>query len=287
MGRHAVPIEHYSDRLNRVADYVDTHIASPIALSELARLAAFSLNHFRRIFSEWAGESPGDYVLHRRLDVSAALLTYMPGLPVGEIARRCGFNSAESYSRAFRQHFRMTPSEWRGGGHVRWDALLNPQPAVPHLLWDVQVKEMARTRVLYLRKIGSYYDQDKEYWLRLWTLVLQLGLGKPRLYGSGLDNPAVTPPARCRFDLCAEIPESLALPPEVSSKYIGGGLYAIVNFAGPKSEMEGHWRWMLNDWLPHSGFHYGQGACIERHLTYPSEMDLVNCELCVPLERHS
>jgi AraC family transcriptional regulator len=70
----------------RVQEYIDQHLAEPLALGELAALAALSEYHFARMFRSSFGMPPHQYLLARRLEQACRLLRGSH-LPLGEIAR--------------------------------------------------------------------------------------------------------------------------------------------------------------------------------------------------------
>lgn len=102
--------------MNKVLDHIDRHLDAQLNLPGLAGIAHFSPYHFHRIFAAWMGETLGDYVRRRRLEVAALRLRHHKRKPVLEIALSVGPASGEAFSRAFKLHFGHTPSAWRAGG---------------------------------------------------------------------------------------------------------------------------------------------------------------------------
>jgi AraC family transcriptional regulator len=82
------------------------------ALSARARLSPF---HLHRMFAAVAGETPKQFTLRLRLSRAAALLL-SSGDSVLNIALSCGFMSHETFTRAFRRRFGMTPRAYRARG---------------------------------------------------------------------------------------------------------------------------------------------------------------------------
>jgi AraC family transcriptional regulator len=66
------------------------------------------------------GETLGDFLRRRRLEWSAHALLADRRETVLATALDCGFASGEVFARAFRQHFGMTPTDWRNGGDTQW-----------------------------------------------------------------------------------------------------------------------------------------------------------------------
>lgn len=99
-------------RLKRVLDHVDAALADPITLTDLAQVAGLSRFHFSRAFHSAVGEPPLTYVTRRRVEVARDLLRGTE-LPLSEIARRTGFNSAAYFSTAFKRRTGLNPSLFR------------------------------------------------------------------------------------------------------------------------------------------------------------------------------
>src|SRR6266852_4634364 len=103
----------YDGRMHRVLEHIDRRLDQPLDLETLADVAFFSPYHFHRLFSAWMGETLGDYLRRRRLEVAAMRLAAQPRLSVLEVSLSVGFGSAEAFARAFKAHFKYSPTSWR------------------------------------------------------------------------------------------------------------------------------------------------------------------------------
>ncbi len=279
--------EHYAKRLHRVLHYVDGHLTQRILLPELAAQAAFSPYHFHRIFCQWQGETPQAYIRRRRLERAAALLRYGKDVYVMEIAPQCGFTSVEAFDRAFLQYFGMTPGQWRKGGYLAWQVQSAPQQALAVNLQfeQVKVQRFVSQAVLYQRKLGAYREGEAALWQHIEKTAHQHHLKPQIAFGIGIDDPAVTPEAHCRFDACIALPEQADLPVHLPQKTIAGGMYAVLPYHGKPGQTEGHWLWLLQQWLPNSLYRVGQHPCFERYPAGIPHGDEVRSELCLPVVR--
>lgn len=103
----------YISRINRVIDYIQKNLDKKLPLSELAGIAAFSPFHFHRIFRGLVGEGLSEYITRLRLQYAAHHLKYHPADSITEIALNCGFASSAGFSRAFKQFYGLSPSQFR------------------------------------------------------------------------------------------------------------------------------------------------------------------------------
>ena len=111
----------YERRIHRVTAHIDQHLDQALDLEALAAVANFSAFHFHRLFRAWTGETLGDYLRRRRVEIGALRLVTQPSSTVLEVALAVGFGSGEAFARAFRQRFGATPSVWReqrNSGHA-------------------------------------------------------------------------------------------------------------------------------------------------------------------------
>jgi AraC family transcriptional regulator len=98
--------------IERAIDYMQKHFSENISLEQLSGYCFVSPFHFSRIFKNILRTSPHKYLLQIRLAHAKILLT-STSRPVVDIAFDCGFNSLEHFATAYRQRFRMSPSEQR------------------------------------------------------------------------------------------------------------------------------------------------------------------------------
>lgn len=102
-------------RLRVVLDHVEQHLADPISVDDLARVAGMSPYHFSRTFKATVGESPHRFVMAQRVRRAEMLLTETD-VTLAEIALRTGFSSQSHMNAAFRRLRAITPSRLRANG---------------------------------------------------------------------------------------------------------------------------------------------------------------------------
>src|SRR3982074_2287496 len=103
----------YDGRMHRVLEHIDRQLDQPLDLETLAEVAHFSPFHFHRLFSAWMGETLGDYLRRRRVEIAATRLVAQPRVSVLQLALSVGFGSAEAFARAFKKRFGCSPTLWR------------------------------------------------------------------------------------------------------------------------------------------------------------------------------
>jgi len=101
-----------SDVVADVIKYIRQHIHEPIDRETLAAVAGFSVPHFHRVFTAQVGESAISYVRRLRLERAARKLR-MGAVDITEVALAAGYDSHAAFSKAFKQQFGLSPSEFR------------------------------------------------------------------------------------------------------------------------------------------------------------------------------
>ncbi len=108
--------QEYIARINRVIDHIEKNLDGEISADQLASIANFSRFHFHRIFSAIVGETLFQFIQRLRLEKAATQLANQPNKTVTEILYDCGFSGPSVFTRAFKELFGMTPTQWRTSG---------------------------------------------------------------------------------------------------------------------------------------------------------------------------
>ncbi len=99
---------------NRVADYLEEHLAESLSLATLAELARLSPFHFARAFKRSFGMPPHRYLVSRRMERAKRLLAD-DAASITQIGRAVGFAETSSFTSAFRKHAGVAPTVFRRG----------------------------------------------------------------------------------------------------------------------------------------------------------------------------
>ncbi len=103
----------YIQRVNAIIDFIDANLNTDLSLESLSEMAAFSPFHFHRIFLEITGETPNTFITRKRVEKIASILLVGTDEPLNDLAYRYGFSCGNSFSRAFRKFYGVTPSQYR------------------------------------------------------------------------------------------------------------------------------------------------------------------------------
>ena len=99
----------YLKRMNAALDYIESNLDGEIDYKIVANLACCSVFHFRRIFSFIADVPLSEYIRRRKMTL-AALELKRSNVKIIDLAIKYGYESADSFSRAFQELHGIKPS---------------------------------------------------------------------------------------------------------------------------------------------------------------------------------
>jgi AraC-like DNA-binding protein len=104
-----------SERLNRAIRFMNSHLTSPLQLTDIAREAGLSPQAFSRFFHKFMGLPFVDYVNSLRISLACRYLLETDKT-IASICYACGFNNLSNFNRQFLRHKKMTPKEFKRSG---------------------------------------------------------------------------------------------------------------------------------------------------------------------------
>ena len=115
LGKAAVPDRRA--RMRETAEYIRSHCAEPLTLSQMAEKAGFSSYYFSRTFHEVMGRTPTEWLLECRLVVAKQLLA-STGWTIKRVAEQSGFSQSSYFIARFRENTGLTPQDYRSKYHL-------------------------------------------------------------------------------------------------------------------------------------------------------------------------
>lgn len=100
------------DRNTSLIQIMNASFNQPLSIEDFARLCSRSLSSFRRDFKEVFHQTPGRWLIHKRLEYSRFLLE-TTDQTVNEVVDNCGFKNRSHFLKAFKENFHLTPSSLR------------------------------------------------------------------------------------------------------------------------------------------------------------------------------
>ena len=115
----------YLKQVQKGIDFIEANLDFELSLKQIAEEAGISQWHFQRIFKALSNETLKTYIRSRRL-ANALVKLFNTKQRIIEIAVAAGFESQESFTRAFKKAFDMTPNQARKIGNKKRRSILRP-----------------------------------------------------------------------------------------------------------------------------------------------------------------
>lgn len=109
---HKIKRENY-DTISKLMEYIDENYMNDITLDALANEFGYNKNYLSSLLHKELNMNFRDFINQRRLDVMA--LNYRPDVSLDEQWDKFGFNSRQTFYRAFKKQYSMTPAEYYEG----------------------------------------------------------------------------------------------------------------------------------------------------------------------------
>lgn len=242
----------------KAMDYISQNLCLNPTLEDIASAAAMSSFHFHRIFRAQVGETVAEFTRRLRMERAASWLVEWPPRDITDLALRVGFSSSQNFAKAFRNHFSVSPGEYRR----RYTPRINSKPgnvdenksaySQTHPLkkaWQdgglqrASVVNMPARRVAYMRRFGPYGKETCQQTHQ--DLLASLPQRTPTQPAGTLclywDAPDITAGSRCRTDVCIEIEAGEKVDRGVAVQMLSGGEYVICHFAVYGEQLDQTW----------------------------------------------
>lgn len=103
------------ENIAKLVDYMEAHLTDSLDLDSLARRVGYSKYHLHRMFVSVVGLPVHEYVRRRRLTEAARLLV-SSGQTIMDIALTAGYETQQSFTKAFKALFGASPRAFRNKG---------------------------------------------------------------------------------------------------------------------------------------------------------------------------
>ena len=273
--------------------HIQANLEGDLSLQALAGKAGLSPFYFQRLFKAAIGETPKSYTLRLRLERAAFRLMLHEG-SVLDLAIECGFQSHESFCRAFRRRFSTNPSEYREAVRRRTASRAGKPPAPvedPARHFEISatsVVQLRPTHLAFLRHTGPYEAVPESMFDELedWA-ARRRQPGPPVWMGIGHDSPATTPAAHLRFDAALQVPGPFAPAGRIAYQLLPGGHFALTTHAGPHETLPAAYATIFPRILSLSGYRVIGLPAIEIYHTAKvnPQLQINHTGIYLPMER--
>lgn len=149
-------------------DLMEENLTGPLAIEEIARTAALSPFYYQRIFGALCGMTVGDYIRARRMTLAAQELSGTDAKVI-DVAVKYGYDSPDSFAKAFQRFHGISPSKAReAGAPLRSFAPLHIKISLEGgKMLDYRIVEKAPFTVVGVKRrfhADTSYQQIPKFW---------------------------------------------------------------------------------------------------------------------------
>jgi AraC family transcriptional regulator len=297
--------EDYLKQIQATIDYVETHLSEELSLMRLAQVAQFSGYHFHRVFLSMAGETVMDYVRKRRLARSAYQVAHTDARLL-DIALENGFHNHETFTRAFKRMFGMTPAEYRRNGikpptypklnvlqrkynpylgGIRMDFRIVRKPAFKVIGYELRTSTADGEN---LRNIPAFWQ---EYLQKGWGCNIPNRVHQDSPVELGICHSFDMESGNFAYLIGMEAEHFENVPDDLVCREFMPAEYAV--FTTPKvpheqfsSSIQSTWKSIFEEWFPHSGYEHAGTPEFELYdqRCHPGQPD-TQMDIYVPVKR--
>ncbi|HDR7321898.1 MULTISPECIES: AraC family transcriptional regulator [Bacillus] len=299
-------MESYETQIQRSIDYIEEDVMEKQTLRNLARIAGFSESHFHRVFQALVGDTVMEYVRKRRLARAAYQLSHTDEKVI-DIAFEHGFQSHETFTRAFKKLFQMTPSEYRKqeietpmyySVNVK-QRKLNPYLGGIQMEYRIVNKPeflMAGYELKTTSKEGKNHQDIPAFWQEY--LQKDLGTTIPNRKDTsqwvelGLCTDFNLETGDFTYIIGMEVTGFENVPNEIAKRTFPAATYAV--FTTPKvpheemvSSIHQTWNAVFSEWFPHSGYEHCGVTEFELYdeRSHADKSEFAQIELWLPVKK--
>lgn len=258
------------ERLNNAIAYIEENLTETIDYERLGRIACCSAYHFQRMFAYMAGVPLSEYIRRRRMSLAAVEL--QGGEKIIDVAGKFGYNSPTAFNRAFQAVHGVAPSAVKNKG-----VAVKSFPPISFILSIKGAEEMKyriETKEAF-RIVGVSVPLHKEIEKNFqtipskWDEVAQNGTLQ-KLTGM-MDTPPMGVLGVCACDNKEPWRYFIAVSTSKDSdgleEYtVPAATWAVFSGSGTGQSIQELERRIGTEWLPTSGYEYGNAPDIEVYL---------------------
>ena len=278
----------HQKKINMAVDYISNHLDEKLDLRKLSDISAISPYHFHRIMSAYLSEPVGSYIIRCRIETGSMLLKYSSH-QIDEIAYKIGYDSPASFTKAFKKHFGVSPTEFRGTNNsFNMKTIITENVLPKGFNLKPKLVDRKTKNAIYIRLIGDYKSNDySQAWEKIWKFVKEkrlFGFNQESI-GVAYNDPDITESEKCQYDCCVTISKDIKPEGEIGVKDIEGGQYAVFKFKGAPDKIGSVYNAIFKTWLPESDFNLREAPCFEKYVKFSkTNPDKNKTEVYIPVK---
>ena len=276
------------NRLNGAINYIEEHIKDEIDMEQVASIARCSSFHFQRMFAYMSEVPLSEYIRRRKMSLAAVDL--MSGKKVIDVALQYGYDSPTAFNRAFKNIHGVAPSKIiEEGISIK---------AFPPIHFQISIKGESEMNYRIVKKeafkiIGVSMPLEKELEKnfeivpQMWGRVLADGTMPKLMSMINTEVEGVLGVSVCNnnedWKYYIAVASTLDTPEGMEEYEVPAATWAIFSGEGTGTSIQDLEVRIVTEWLPTSGYEYGNAPDIEVY--FNADPENMKYEVWIPVVR--
>lgn len=279
------------ERLNSVINYIEENLTDKIDTDEISKIALCSSYHFQRIFAYMADISLSEYIRRRKMS-RAAVDLQGESSKVIDISLKYGYDSPTAFNRAFQRIHGIAPSEVRRCGHslkayppISFKISIKGDSAMDYRIEKKEAFRIVGVTALLEKEIEKNFKVVPDMWGR----AAQNGTIEKLASMMDGDLKGLLGVSSCNeesdWKYYIAVASNQAADIELEEFVIPEATWAIFTGKGKNLSIQELERRIVTEWLPTSGYEYGNAPDIEVYIS-PNPEEAVY-EVWIPVVKNN
>lgn len=247
--------------MEKILKYIDENYHETIDKGKIENLLCCSQRNGQRLFKKFFNETISNFKKRLKLENAYKKLVFT-NESIKNIAYDVGYETQSSFTKAFINHFKITPSEARKKKEFLFESFIQQNESYKKNI-DYEIVHMPSKVVYYKMIITNNYRNDAIN--RLWDSIdMEINDSlNINHYGIILDQPLISSKTKCRYEACLDILQS---SPEYLTKSIFGMKYLKFIHLDEFDLIEDTYRLIFHNWIYHLNYEIDNSPIIEHYI---------------------
>lgn len=270
--------------LNRAIDYIEENITENITCEDVAKHIYISSFHFQRTFSLFTGLTVGEYIRNRRLSLAGQELLIGKNRVI-DIALKYGYETPESFSKAFTRFHGVTPNEVKKQGVIlkSFNRLILKIILEGGNSMEYRIEKKDALQLVAKTKLFDVESSSQEI-PKFWKEYYNAGLDKKVCGMMGICEQAMDSEKEWKYGIGCERKYVKVIPEGFEILNIPAYTWAIFTCVGPMPEaIQQLWKRVYGEWLPAANYELIPDYDIELYFEGDNSKEDYVSEIWIPV----
>lgn len=250
--------------LNKAIEYIEDNLENELNCDGIAEHIYISSYHFQRVFSLLTGMTVGEYIRNRRLSLAGHELS-ATDTKVIDIAYKYGYETPESFTKAFTRFHGITPNQARleGSNLKSFNRLIIKIKLEGGNIMDYKIVKKDELKVLARTRTFNSESSTSEI-PKFWSEYFSDGSSQKVCGMLGICEQEKAGTKEFRYGIGSFYEQNTAIPEGFEVLTIPAYTWAIFRCVGPMpGAIQNMWTRIYSEWLPQSEYELIQDYDIE------------------------